>query len=770
MSSPPRSRSLRARIVPLLLIPLTSLTLLWGYVVADASQDAVRNRILTDDTRRYVESYGLLAQELGAERLASVVFLGTPDSQGEDLRARRLRSDAVIVRYKADTERLSKPMGNAENFSSRTGALLRELARLTEIRRDVDRLTASRLKIIREFDPIFAALSSVYDSTVVFPDRRLSQSISGAIDGGRALERMNRENLLVASGFLNGGRLSREEWVAFAQAVAEQRELWSLQRSLMPGDLYGRHLAKLFSGPEYQRFRALEDLVVKTPSGQMPFGPDEWGQAAEAAFTIIGAAHYKAAEQTDQEGEDLGRSLFLRAGLIGGGGLLAVVLSIFLSIRFARSMLGELLRLRDDARELADGRLPDIVARLRSGERVDLAEETPLRRGSEIKEVDEVSEAFAATQRTAVAAAVGEAELRRGAGRIFENIARRNHSLLHRQLLMLDRLESRAEAGDLAELFKLDHLTTRMRRHAESLIILSGTAPVRGWKHPIRMIDVLRAAVAEIEQYTRVSVTTTSEDGVTGSAATDVIHLLAELIENAASFSPPATEVVVSAGPAGNGCVVEIEDRGLGMTGEAYERFNAMLADPPEPGFADTDQLGLFVAARLAARQGIKVMLRPSPFGGVTAIVLIPHEILVPPEEAAEAARAVHPGGLRTGGQGRLSPSRAAGLTDPPQSVAPPDPDTGRTGRIGAPPHESAPVLTADPDTHAGLPRRTRGTNMASSLRDGGRPEPVPLQEPLDARRSPEQARSRMAAIQRGWREGREADVTEAEDQEPTEW
>jgi len=334
---------------------------------------------------------------------------------------------------------------------------------------------------------------------------------------------------------------------------------------------------------------------------------------------------------------------------------------------------------------------------------------------------------------------------------------------------MLDRLESRAEAGDLAELFKLDHLTTRMRRHAESLIILSGTAPVRGWKHPIRMIDVLRAAVAEIEQYTRVSVTTTSDDGVVGAAATDVIHLLAELIENAASFSPPATEVVVSAGPAGNGCVVEIEDRGLGMPGEAYERFNAMLADPPEPGFVDTDQLGLFVAARLAARQGIKVMLRPSPFGGVTAIVLIPHEVLVPPEKVADAAWAVDPGDLRTGGQGRLSPARAADRTGPQRSVAPPDPDAGRTGRIDAPRHESAPVLTADPDVHAGLPRRTRGASMASSLRSD-RPETVALQESFDAQRSPEQARSRMAAIQQGWRAGREADVTEAEDQEPTEW
>ncbi len=208
---------------------------------------------------------------------------------------------------------------------------------------------------------------------------------------------------------------------------------------------------------------------------------------------------------------------------------------------------------------------------------------------------------------------------------MFRNLARRNQSLLQRQLSVLDDMERRATDPDVLEdLFKMDHLTTRMRRHAEGLIILSGAPPGRSWSAPVKLIDVMRGAVAEVEDYARVTVSTQSRTALAGSAVTDVIHLLAELIENATSLSPPFTQVRVGGESVANGFAIEIEDRGLGMTPQRLAELNERLANPPDLNPANTEQLGLFVVGQLARRHRISVMLRPSPYGGTTAVVLIP--------------------------------------------------------------------------------------------------------------------------------------------------
>ena len=207
------------------------------------------------------------------------------------------------------------------------------------------------------------------------------------------------------------------------------------------------------------------------------------------------------------------------------------------------------------------------------------AEAPTLRVGDD--EIGQVGQAFDAVRQTAIASAVEEAELRQGVNDVFRNLARRNQSLLQRQLTALDQMERRATDPEaLDDLFKLDHLTTRMRRHAEGLIILSGAPPGRGWSAPVRIIDVLRGAVSEVEDYARVQVSTQSKAALSGSAVTDVIHLLAELIENATSLSPPYTQVRVSGESAGNGFAIEIEDRGLGMTTGAAGRAERPAHEP----------------------------------------------------------------------------------------------------------------------------------------------------------------------------------------------
>ena len=312
--------------------------------------------------------------------------------------------------------------------------------------------------------------------------------------------------------------------------------------------------------------------------------------------------------------------------------------------------------------------MPRVVERLRRGEDVDVLAESPPPAASGIREVSRIASSFATVQQAAVAAAVEQARLRRGINKVFLNISLRNQSLLHRQLGMLDGMERRtSDPAVLADLFRLDHLTTRMRRHAEGLIILSGATPGRGWRDPVPVVDVLRAAIAEVEDYVRVDVVSESPDLVAGIAVNDVIHLVAELVENATVFSPPNTRIEIRADRVGTGLVAEVEDRGLGMSPDEIDDVNRLLANPSEFDLVNSEKLGLFVVSSLAARHKISVSLRRSAYGGTTAIVLLPFGVIARAEDgriarhrpfrrrAGSAARPGRPGaGAPLTGDARL--------------------------------------------------------------------------------------------------------------------
>jgi anti-sigma regulatory factor (Ser/Thr protein kinase) len=355
-----------------------------------------------------------------------------------------------------------------------------------------------------------------------------------------------------------------------------------------------------------------------------------------------------------------------------------------------------------------------MVDQLATGHNVKMDDDDSLDVPIKTREIAQVRDAFTKVQRTAVAAAVGQARLREGIGEVFRNLARRSQSLLHRQLALLDRMERRTEdPQELGDLFRLDHLTARMRRHAESLIILSGQAPARGWRTPVPFVDVIRAAVAEVEDYTRVSVISADDTGLAGPAVGDVIHMTAELIENATIYSPPNTPVVIQGGIVGHGFAMEIEDRGLGMSDEKLAGANNQLAEPVPFDPANTDQLGLLVAGQLARRHDIQITLRRNPYGGTTAIVLIPHSIVV-----AE-------------GFGELEPVKA--LERAPES-APPAP-----GRHGAG-EQNGFVAREDtePDpAHEGLPGELGGPAEAGGPEPGlpsyQAAPPAPVAPPVSA-------------------------------------
>jgi signal transduction histidine kinase len=315
-------------------------------------------------------------------------------------------------------------------------------------------------------------------------------------------------------------------------------------------------------------------------------------------------------------------------------GLVIIIAGVTLMGLFARRVARDITDLEATARHLADEEMPQLMERLRQGEQGVVPAEVSLRLHTKTEEVARAEAAIASLQHTAVAAAANEASLRNGIGQVFVSLARRNQSLLQRQLRLIDALEQKAsDPATLADLFPLDHLTTRMRRHAEGLIILSGAAPGRSWSEPVPVIDVIRGAVAEVEDYKRVTVLTRAEDAVAGLAAADMIHLLAELIENATLSSPSGTRVEVRAERVANGFAIEIDDRGLGIEAGQLRTINEQLAQPPDFDLANADQLGLFVVGKLAARHGVRVALRPSPYGGTTAVVLMPNSIVVPANE-----------------------------------------------------------------------------------------------------------------------------------------
>jgi signal transduction histidine kinase len=357
----------------------------------------------------------------------------------------------------------------------------------------------------------------------------------------------------------------------------------------------------------------------------------------------------------------------------------------------------------------------------------------------------------AASQRDAheqaVAAEAAEAALRNGFRQILASLGRRNQSLLHRQLRIIDTLEQQASSpAALAELFTLDHLTTRMRRHAESLTVLSGAVPGRSWSGPVAIVDVMRAAAAEVEDYTRVTVISDAEEAVAAVAVTDMIHLLAELIENATLFSPSSTRVEVRAERVANGFAVEVTDRGLGIPADQMLELNAHLAEPLDVGLADADRLGLFVAGRLAARHGVHVSLSPSPYLGTKAVVVLPDAIVV-----SETADQDFYGERQRGDSSQLN-LRA------PQVLSLTDPVPQEPGAAAAGGPDEALVARPAPAGQHGLPQRVRPDSQPADdgAGDDVNPEGIPRHAPVEAP-SPDDARSLAASLQSSWHRSRGA-------------
>jgi signal transduction histidine kinase len=404
-----------------------------------------------------------------------------------------------------------------------------------------------------------------------------------------------------------------------ASATSAQVTLWN--------NTFQGSLNDLANGYET---RAINAGSTGQPLSTLSTTPDEWFGAQTGLIGTIRKVEQNFVAASINRATSLRRSAIIDAIVVGAAIVIVLGLALVLTTLVGRSMVRPLRRLRAGALEIAGLQLPETVRRMSEsdGSGPPLAVD-PIDVDS-ADEIGEVARAFDQVHREALRLAANEAALRGNVNAMFVNLSRRSQSLVERQIRLIDDLEQGEQDEErLGSLFQMDHLATRMRRNSENLLVLAGHDSSRRWNQPVALVDVLRAAVSEIEQYERVSLNVQPGISVRGHAVNDAVHLLAELAENATSFSSAETPVTISGHLLSSGGVLlDITDQGVGMGAEEMAHANWRLDNPPVVDVAVSRRMGLFVVARLAARHGIRVRLRPAGSGGLTALVWLPDEVV----------------------------------------------------------------------------------------------------------------------------------------------
>ncbi|MEU0672715.1 nitrate- and nitrite sensing domain-containing protein [Streptomyces sp. NPDC006172] len=625
-----RGKSIRRKIVALLLVPLLSLTAIWSFATVLTGREASRLFTVShlvekvgypiEDTVRYVQQ----------ERRQTLVYLADPRASDalSALRRTRNATDQALAEIRSNAEDDEVRDVLDQDDGDGLTAVLDAFDGMRSLRRSVEEGSLTRAQALdlynRLIDPCYGLLAKLDVVDSVEMDKQYRALVSAAL----ARELLSREDALLGSALVVG-RLSRQEIRDVSDLQAQRDIVYDISLAQLPAAERARY-DSFWKNATTAPLRTAEQAVASATPGEMPRGvtAKSWDTAAAGVLGELGTLDEQASDRYQDRVRPVATEVIVKAVVAGVFGLIALLLSLYLSVRIGRGHIRDLRQLRLDAHDASGVRLPSVMRRLSAGEQVDVETEVP-RLQYDKNEIGEVGQALNTLQRAAVEAAVKQAELRAGVSEVFVNLARRSQVLLHKQLTLLDTMERRTEdTEELADLFRLDHLTTRMRRHAEGLVILSGAAPSRQWRKPIQLMDIVRASVAEVEDYERIEVRRLPRVAVTGPAVADLTHLVAELLENATVFSPPHTAVQVLGDRVANGFTVEIHDRGLGMAPEALLEANLRLAETPEFELSDTDRLGLFVVSRLAQRQNVRVSLQPSPYGGTTAVIFIPDALL----------------------------------------------------------------------------------------------------------------------------------------------
>ena len=603
---------------------------------------------------------------------------GDPASINAELAADYAATDTALAAF----NKAAGPLRENSIFGNASPAITTDFRELQLVREGVKNRWLRQTAVFDHYTSTIAHLFDlVPESTEVGRDAQTARNMSSLLDLAEIKELTDqlRGRIFAAC---SAGRFSPEDFETFAEIQA--RQVSAVQR--FRSQASPQHLQRYDDGlraPAVAQVSRLQQQVIGRARGvAVGTTAEEWWRSSTNELELIRVVEQDMLEDIIEDAIDRSsaerRNAFLATSVI----VLIMLMALLLSWMIGRSMARSLRQLRAQALDVAQHRLPEAIERLRTaprGETITVDTSTKVQSSDEI---GEVAEAFTAVHRSAVSLAVEQAVMRRNVNSMFVNLARRSQTLVERQLQLLDQLEAaEADPDQLANLFRLDHLATRMRRNDENLLVLAGSEASRRWVQPVSLSAVTMAAMAEIEQYARIRHDVANDVFVVGHAVADIVHLLAELLENATTFSPPDTVVTVTGWSAsyGNEATIVIEDRGLGMTESGLYEANERVSSPVAIDVAASERMGLVVVGHLAARHRVHVRLTGSD-EGVVAYVTLPNRLLAPPPDG---------GGLYGGATGRL-----AGVTRLPIEAGPQGTGTEQASAVS---QDSGPVPADSP-------------------------------------------------------------------------
>jgi signal transduction histidine kinase len=647
-----RNWRLRTKVLAVLMIPTVAALFLGGL--------QVRNELLSADQlaklNKQVELQGSVSdvvQQLQRERDLTVRYVAanrTGDQVVLERQRKRVNDSVDVLQGKVRDLGDQIPPDAADSFRRTTN----QLTRLSSLRQAVQSTQYPSDATLNAYTDSIQSLIDLDEQTITSieqPDLVRLHLATNAI--ARAKEQESRRRALLLDVFQTGNITPTQQRQLLAADAELDAARNDFRKSATPAQQ--RIYDDTVTGLIVDTANNMEEAALtragqrQSLAGSPDLNPERWDIAATLTVNLTSQVERSLLDQLQGRTNELAakarnNSIIESAGVLG-----ALALAVLMALFVARSLLRPLRVLRHTALDVADHRLPDAVARIMADPNPQDAasqgvEPVPIQTK---EEVGQVARAFDAVHGQAVRLAAEQALLRDNVNSIFVNLSRRSQTLVERQLALIDRLEQDEQDPDqLASLFELDHLATRMRRNSENLLVLSGTDLSRRLTKPVPVSDVIGAAVSEVEQYARVQVLPSPELSVQGRAVNDLVHLIAELLDNATAYSDPATKVTVRSARTRRGeLAIEIQDRGVGMLEQEIADANDRLANPPEVDVSVSRRMGLYVVARLAKRHDVRVRLRANEDieGGTTALALVPEGLVHGPGDSP-AAGSLPPG------------------------------------------------------------------------------------------------------------------------------
>ncbi|MER5452453.1 nitrate- and nitrite sensing domain-containing protein [Streptomyces sp. NPDC002764] len=625
----PGNWSVRTQLLAVVIIPIVTALVLGGLRVATAVQNA-QDIDNASQLVRVVDKGTTLLQEIEDERDLIALYVAAGRTGGTSrLDAQRAKVDAALARVRAEDAHVRRKTNSA--LAAQLALLDAFDRKVTSLRYTVARSTMRWPTVVNAYTALITELADALD--LLTPDiggQALVMTAGTLKTFAQATEKASQQRVLLG-GVLAQGHFGAND--AQSVTLASRQQQASIDQFLSSAPAAQRQFyERTVTGRDINKADTLQKQALALQgTGRLRLDAGTWFDSMTSKLDLMRLVEKQLVgsveEESLREQHEAERSVFI-AALVE----LMLLLSTFgVTYVLVQSIVRPLHTLRASTLTIAQRRLPEVVRLLRgsSDAKVKAIEVEPTAIDS-TDEIGGVARAFDDVYRDSVRLAFEQAQLRGRINSMFVNLSQRSQGLVERQLELIDRLEKGEQDPDLlASLFKLDHLATRMRRNGENLLVLAGEKAGRRWSAPVRLVDVLRAAISEIEQYQRVQLRGLVTADVDGRAVNDIVHLIAELLENATAFSSPDTQVLVTCQLlSGGGAKVEVQDNGIGMSIQDIEEANAKLLNPPVVDVAVARRMGMFVVGRLSDRHGIHVQLRGSSPHGVTAAVMLPQQLV----------------------------------------------------------------------------------------------------------------------------------------------